>query len=213
MRLGNMRVEQQQRYLEDIAAEEERCYALGSLSATSGRVLSIALHAGPIPGLEFPGLGPDTSEHVFGIDKNGYEEDEKHALQDFVSFMKDFDADCDELVGHNIIGFDLPFIFQRCPPTDQSAPVRNLSDYNVAVCSTRYRCGWARSVTSVSTTSPGRSNRVSKTAVEGAKFSICIRQGNWISFASTTQRRPRNAKSLRTHGRELWKMTDVKHKV
>ena len=59
MRLGNMRVEQQQRYLEDIAAEEERCYALGSLSATSGRVLSIALHVGPIPGLEFPGLGPE----------------------------------------------------------------------------------------------------------------------------------------------------------
>jgi DNA polymerase III alpha subunit len=31
LRLGNMRVEQQQRYLEDIAAEEERCYALGAL--------------------------------------------------------------------------------------------------------------------------------------------------------------------------------------
>ena len=83
MRLGNMRVEQQQRYLEDIAAEEERCYALGSLSATSGRVLSIALHVGPIPGLEFPGLGPEASEHVFGIDKDGYEQDEKRALQDF----------------------------------------------------------------------------------------------------------------------------------
>src|SRR4026208_1261839 len=54
MRLGNMRVEQQQRYLEDIAAEEERCYALGALSAASGRVLSIAVHAGPVPGLEFP---------------------------------------------------------------------------------------------------------------------------------------------------------------
>lgn len=77
MRLGNMRVEQQQRYLEDIAAEEERCYALGALSATSGRVLSIALHVGSIPGLEFPGLGPEDSEHVFGIDKYGYEEDEK----------------------------------------------------------------------------------------------------------------------------------------
>ena len=64
MRLGNMRVEQQQRYLEDIAAEEERCYALGSLSAASGRVLSIALHVGPIPGLEFPDLGLEDSEHV-----------------------------------------------------------------------------------------------------------------------------------------------------
>src|SRR5919106_2994159 len=103
MRLGNMRVEQQQRYLEDIAAEEERCYELGSLSATSGRILSIALHAGPIPGFEFPGLGPDSSEHVFGIDNDGFEQNEKKALLEFVDFMKDFDPDCDELVGHNII--------------------------------------------------------------------------------------------------------------
>jgi hypothetical protein len=132
MRLGNMRVEQQQRYLEDIAAEEERCYALGSLSATSGRVLSIALHVGPVPGLEFPGLGPEASEHVFGIDKEGYEQDEKRALQDFVDFMKDFDPDCDELVGHNIIGFDLPFVFQRCLAHGiKVRPFVNLADYNV----------------------------------------------------------------------------------
>jgi len=132
MRLGNMRVEQQQRYLEDIAAEEERCYALGALSATSGRVLSIALHIGPIPGLEFPEIGPGASEHVFGIDKDGYEQDEKKALQAFVNFMKDFDPDCDELVGHNIIGFDLPFIFQRClAHSIQVRPFVNLGEYNV----------------------------------------------------------------------------------
>jgi hypothetical protein len=132
MRLGNMRFEQQQRYLEDIAAEEERCYELGSLSATSGRVLSIALHVGSIPGLEFPGLGPGSSEHVFGIDQDGYEQSENQALLGFVQFMKDFDADCDELVGHNIIGFDLPFIFQRCLVHGISArPFVNLSDYNV----------------------------------------------------------------------------------
>ncbi|HSK63786.1 MAG TPA: ribonuclease H-like domain-containing protein, partial [Pyrinomonadaceae bacterium] len=132
MRLGNMRVEQQQRYLEDIAAEEERCYALGALNATSGRVLSIALHVGPIPGLEFPGFGPEASEHVFGIDKAGWEEDEKTALQNFVHFMKDFDPDCDELVGHNIIGFDLPFIFQRClVHSIQVRPFVNLGEYNV----------------------------------------------------------------------------------
>src|SRR5678815_1407037 len=59
MRLGNMRVEQHQHFLEDIAAEEERCYSLGSLSAASGCVLSIALHVRPIPGFEFPGLGPE----------------------------------------------------------------------------------------------------------------------------------------------------------
>ena len=132
MRLGHMRVEQQQRYLEDIAAEEERCYALGSLNATSGRVLSIAVHVGAIPGLEFPGLGPEASEHVFGIDKDGYEEDEKSALQAFLNLMKDFDPDCDELVGHNIISFDLPFIFQRCLAHSLKArPCVNLSDYNV----------------------------------------------------------------------------------
>jgi len=132
MRLGNMRFEQQQRYLEDIAAEEERCYALGSLSATSGRVLSIALHVGSIPGVEFPGLAPEASEHVFGIDRDGYEQDENKALQDFVNFMKDFDADCDELVGHNIIGFDIPFIFQRClAHSIKVRPFVNLGDYNV----------------------------------------------------------------------------------
>src|SRR5437762_2695976 len=44
VKLGYMRLEQQQRYLEDIAAEEERVYQLGSLNATSGRILSIAVH-------------------------------------------------------------------------------------------------------------------------------------------------------------------------
>jgi len=132
MRLGNMRVEQQQRYLEDIAAEEERCYALGALSATSGRVLSIAVHVGPVPGLEFPGLGPEVREHAFGIDTDGFEQPEKRALLDFLALMKDFDCDCDELVGHNIIGFDLPFIFQRCLVHGLEArPFVNLAEYNV----------------------------------------------------------------------------------
>lgn len=132
MRLGNMRVEQQQRYLEDIAAEEERCYALGALSATTGRVLSIAVHVGPIPGLEFPGLGPEASEHAFGIDSDGFEQPEKRALLDFLALMKDFDCDCDEVVGHNVIGFDLPFIFQRClVHAIPARPFVNLSEYNV----------------------------------------------------------------------------------
>lgn len=132
MRLGNMRVEQQQRYLEDIAAEEERCYALGALSATSGRVLSIAVHVGPVPGLEFPGLELEVREHAFGIDTDGFEQPEKRALLDFLALMKDFDCDCDELVGHNIIGFDLPFIFQRCLVHGLEArPFVNLAEYNV----------------------------------------------------------------------------------
>jgi hypothetical protein len=132
MRLGNMRVEQQQRYLEDIAAEEERCYALGALSAASGRILSIAVHVGPVPGLEFSGLGSEVSEHAFGIDIDGFEQPEKRALLDFLALLKDFDCDCDELVGHNIIGFDLPFIFQRCLVHGLKArPFVNLAEYNV----------------------------------------------------------------------------------
>ena len=132
MRLGNMRVEQQQRYLEDIAAEEERCYALGALSATTGRVLSIAVHVGPIPNLMFPGLGPEVSEHAFGIDADGFEQPEKRALIDFLTLIKDFDCECDELVGHNVIGFDLPFIFQRCLVHGIPArPFVNLAEYNV----------------------------------------------------------------------------------
>ena len=132
LRLGHMRLEQQQRYLEDIAAEEERCYSLGSLTATSGRILSIAVHVGPIPGLQFDGLEQSESEYVFGIDADGNEQDEKKALVDFLKFMGSFDPEVDELVGHNIISFDLPFIFQRCLVHCISArPFVNLSDYNV----------------------------------------------------------------------------------
>src|SRR6266550_5758056 len=68
LKLGYMRLEQQQRYLEDIVAEEERVYKLGSLNATTGRVLSIAVHVGPIPGFQIEGLTTDQNEHAFGID-------------------------------------------------------------------------------------------------------------------------------------------------
>src|SRR6266550_1077875 len=132
MRLGNMRFEQQQRYLDDIAAEEERCYQLGALSAASGRILSIAVHEGPVPGLDFGGVEQRESEHVFGIDGNGEEEDEKKSLLRFLEYMKSFDSEMDELVGHNIIGFDLPFIFQRCLVHCISAkPLVDLAEYRV----------------------------------------------------------------------------------
>jgi DNA polymerase elongation subunit (family B) len=132
LRLGYMRLEQQQRYLEDIAAEEERVYQLGSLNATSGRVLSIAVHIGPIPGFEIDGLTSDQSEHAFGIDEAGNEQEEAQALSDFLALISDFDLECDEIVGHNIIGFDLPFIFQRCLVNNIPArPPINLGEYNV----------------------------------------------------------------------------------
>ena len=130
-KLGNMRLEQQQRYLEDIAIEEERCYQLGSLSAASGRILSIAVHAGPIAGIDL-GVELPHSENVFGIDEDGVEQDEKKSLLAFLEFMKDFDCETDELVGHNLIGFDLPFIFQRCLVHCISAkPLVDLSEFRV----------------------------------------------------------------------------------
>src|SRR5437660_7223672 len=132
LRLGYMRLEQQERYLEDIAAEEERVYQLGSLNATSGRILSIAVHVGPVPGFEIEGLTSKQSEHAFGIDKEGNEQGEAQALKDFLALMSDFDVECDELVGHNIIGFDLPFLFQRCLAYNMSArPFVYLSEYTV----------------------------------------------------------------------------------
>jgi hypothetical protein len=131
LKLGNMRLEQQQRYLEDIAIEEERCYQLGSLSATSGRILSIAVHVGPVAGIDF-GTEQPQSERVFGIDEDGFEQDEKKSLLAFLEFMKNFDCDTDELVGHNLIGFDLPFIFQRCLVHCISAkPLVDLSEFRV----------------------------------------------------------------------------------
>jgi hypothetical protein len=132
LKLGYMRLEQQQRYLEDIAAEEERVYQLGSLNATSGRVLSIAVHVGPIPGFEIAGLTSNQGEHAFGIDEEGNEQEEAQALRDFLALLSDFDLECDEIVGHNIIGFDLPFIYQRCLVNNIPArPPINLGEYNV----------------------------------------------------------------------------------
>ena len=132
MRLGNMRLEQQQRYLEDIAAEEERCYQMGALSATSGRIICMAVHVGPVPGMEIEGVELNQSEHVFGIDADGFEEDEKRALTSFLNLLKDFDPDTDEIVGHNILGFDLPFIFQRCLVNNISVrPFVDLSEFQV----------------------------------------------------------------------------------
>ena len=133
LKLGYMRLEQQQRYLEDIAAEEERVYQLGSLNATSGRIISIAVHVGAVSGFQIEGVTGNQTEHAFGIDAAGNEQDEAQALRDFLALMSDFDPDCDLVVGHNIIGFDLPFIFQRCLVNNISVkPFVDLSEFHVA---------------------------------------------------------------------------------
>jgi DNA polymerase elongation subunit (family B) len=182
LRLGNMRLEQQQRYLEDIAAEEERSYSLGSLSATSGRILSIAVHVGSIPGLEFSGLEQPSAEYVFGIDADGNEQPEKKALIDFLTFMKSFDPEIDELVGHNIVGFDLPFMFQRCLVHCISArPFVNLADYNVRGVFDTMRQWWLgdrRSRVSLDDIAWALGIESSKTAeVEGSKVFDLYQQG------------------------------------
>ena len=132
MERGKMNEEQQQRYFEDQAAEEERAFRSGSLVATSGRVLSIAVHIGSVVEVEIEGIVQSAREDVFGIDSDGIEQTEKQALADFLTLMGSFDADIDEIVGHNVIGFDLPFIFQRCLVNNiDFRPFVNLSDFNV----------------------------------------------------------------------------------
>ena len=143
LKLGYMRIEQQQRYLEDIAAEEERVYQLGSLNATSGRILSIAVHVGPVPGFEIDGLTTDQKEYAFGIDAEGNEQEEAPALKDFLALMSDFDPECDLLVGHNIVGFDLPFIFQRCLANNITVkPFIDLGEFHVHGVYDTMRAWW-----------------------------------------------------------------------
>src|SRR5262249_46024965 len=128
---------------EDIAAEEERVYQLGSLNATSGRILSIAVHVGPVPGFGMENLTTRQSEHAFGIDEDGNEQDEAQALKSFLALMGDFDPECDLVVGHNIIGFDLPFIFQRCLANHIAIkPFIDLSEFNVQGVYDTMRAWW-----------------------------------------------------------------------
>ena len=143
LKLGNMRLEQQARYLEDIAAEEERVYQLGSLNATSGRIISIAVHVGPVPGFQIEGVTAAQSEHAFGIDAAGNEQPEAEALKSFLELMAGFDPECDVIVGHNIIGFDLPFIFQRCLVNNIAVkPFVDLSDFHVLGVYDTMRAWW-----------------------------------------------------------------------
>src|SRR6266581_461640 len=143
LKLGYMRLEQQQRYLEDIAAEEERVYQLGSLNSTSGRVLSIAVHVGPVPGFEIEDMTAAQKEYAFGIDAEGNEQEEAQALKDFLVLMSDFDPECDLIVGHNIINFDLPFIFQRCLANNIAVkPFIDLGEFHVHGVYDTMRAWW-----------------------------------------------------------------------
>jgi 3'-5' exonuclease len=128
---GKMNDEQQLRYDEDPVAEAERAFRSGSLAATSGRVLSIAVHIGSIAGIDMKGSQLTESEWVFGIDAEGREQPEQQALRDFIELTQSFDPEIDEIVGHNVLGFDLPFIFQRCLVNNIAMRrLVNVSDFN-----------------------------------------------------------------------------------
>lgn len=140
-RLGKMRIEQIERYAEDPEAEIERVYALGSLSAATGRVLSIAVQLAPTPEFQIAGLEP--KEFVFGIDEHGREEPEREALEGFLALVANFDRETDEIVGHNVVDFDLPFIFQRCLVHGLPVPrIVNLAEYSVRSVYDTMRAWW-----------------------------------------------------------------------
>ena len=69
---------------------------------------------------------------MFGIDADGNLQEEAEALKGFLALMSDFDPDCDLVVGHNIISFDLPFIFQRC--LANNIPVKPFIDFGDSTC-------------------------------------------------------------------------------
>lgn len=140
-RLGKMRIEQIERYAEDPDAEIERVYTLGSLAAVSGRVLSIAVHVGPTP--EFQVDGVRGREYVFGITEDGVEEGERDAVAGFLGLIANFDRETDEIVGHNVVDFDLPFVFQRAIVNGLRVPrVVNLAEYSVRGVYDTMRAWW-----------------------------------------------------------------------
>lgn len=140
-RLGTMKIEQIERYAEDPEAEVEMMYGLGALASTSGRIVSIAVHVGPTP--EFATNGITGREYAFGIDERGEEEGERRALVHFLELVANFDRETDELVGHNLIDFDLPFIFQRCFVQDLPIPrLVNLGEFHVKNVYDTMRAWW-----------------------------------------------------------------------
>jgi predicted PolB exonuclease-like 3'-5' exonuclease len=101
------------------------------------------VHVGAVPGFEIAGLTSQPGEQAFGIDAEGNEQDEGQALRDFLALMSDFNPECDLVVGHNIIGFDLPFIFQRCLANNITVkPFIDLSEFRVQGVFDTMRAWW-----------------------------------------------------------------------
>jgi len=87
--------------------KSEDAYRRSALSGEVGRVLCIGLiveHSGTENSL------------VLGWDEaaNRFSDDEPALLRSFWEQMRDFDASTDLVIGHNVLDFDLRFIYQRC---------------------------------------------------------------------------------------------------
>lgn len=132
LRKGKLAPEECERYGSDPEAVVEARFRSGSLAAVTGRVLSIALEIAPIP--EFDAGGEGRSLHLFGIREDGTEEPESAALSRFFAMVAErFDPETDEFVGHNLVAFDLPFVFQRGVHHKLKLPkVVDLRSYRVA---------------------------------------------------------------------------------
>ena len=126
--------------------------------------------------------------------------------------MSDFDPDCDLVVGHNIISFDLPFIFQRCLANNIPVkPFIDLGEFHVRGVYDTMRGWWLgdrRSRVGLDDLAWTLGFESSKTGeVEGSQ-SVRTLPGRQTRRDSRIQfeRRARDAKSLRAHGRVFRRM-------
>lgn len=88
--------------------ENEEEFLNTALDGALGRILCIGY-------CEQNEIGKIISHGCFGWDEfnRKFEMDEPKMLTEFWDYLKGFDTDRDIIIGHNILGFDLPFIKKR----------------------------------------------------------------------------------------------------
>lgn len=88
--------------------ETEEEYSDTALDSALGKILCIGY-------CEENEHGEIIERGVFGWreETKDFEPDEAGVLQDFWAYIKGFQTNLDTIIGHNILGFDLPFIIQR----------------------------------------------------------------------------------------------------
>ena len=89
---------------EPVESEERAQFLAESLDGARGRILCLSF-------VDELGLVPE--EGVLGWSGERFTMDECKILEDFWLRMRRFNVNRDRMVGHNILGFDLPFIYKR----------------------------------------------------------------------------------------------------